>query len=113
VRVIAVDSGVTSWLTRNGVRGVAPVAIAPNLDERHLDTLYQSNGVEDLHGPDVLDSADLSTATGRADAQTSCRTPVSSAQGIPALPSETGRRSARGLGLVGCQAKGTEGNPPK
>ncbi len=108
-----VVSGATSRLTRNGVRGVTPVAIAPDLDERYRDTIYQSNGVEDLHGPDVLDSVDLSTATGHADAQTSYRTPVSSAQWIPALPSETRRRSARGLGLVGCQAEGTEGNPLK
>jgi hypothetical protein len=30
--------------------------------ERYLDIIYQSNWVEDLYGPDVLNSADLSTA---------------------------------------------------
>jgi cysteine synthase A len=46
-----VVSGATSWLTRNGVRGITAVAIAPDLGERYLDTIYQSNWVEDLHGP--------------------------------------------------------------
>ena len=30
-------------------------AIAPDLGERYLDTLYQSNWVSDLFGDDVLD----------------------------------------------------------
>jgi 2,3-diaminopropionate biosynthesis protein SbnA len=53
-----VVSGATSWLTRNGACGVTAVAIAPDLGERYLDTVYQSNWVEDLYGPDVLNSAD-------------------------------------------------------
>jgi cysteine synthase A len=57
-----VVSGATSWLTCNGACGVTAVAIAPDLGERYLDTVYQSNWVEDLYGPDVLNSADLSTA---------------------------------------------------
>jgi cysteine synthase len=57
-----VVSGATSRLTRNGARGVTAVAIAPDLGERYLDIIYQSNWVEDLYGPDVLNSADLSTA---------------------------------------------------
>jgi cysteine synthase A len=57
-----VVSGATSWLTRNGTPGVTAVAIAPDLGERYLDTIYQSNWVEDLYGPGVLNSADLSTA---------------------------------------------------
>jgi 2,3-diaminopropionate biosynthesis protein SbnA len=64
-----VVSGATSWLTRNGGPGVTAVAIAPDLGERYLDTVYQSNWVEDLYGSGVLDSADLSTPTGQADAQ--------------------------------------------
>jgi N-(2-amino-2-carboxyethyl)-L-glutamate synthase len=55
-----VVSGVTSRLTRDGVRGVTAVPIAPDLGERCLGTV--SNWVEDLHGQDVLDPADLSTA---------------------------------------------------
>jgi N-(2-amino-2-carboxyethyl)-L-glutamate synthase len=57
-----VVSGATSWLTRNGAPGVTAVAIAPDLGDRYLDTVYQSNWVEDLYGPEALNSADLSTA---------------------------------------------------
>jgi N-(2-amino-2-carboxyethyl)-L-glutamate synthase len=60
-----VVSGATSWLSRNGAPGVTAVAIAPDLGERYLDTVYQSNWVEDLYGPGVLNSADLSTAHGQ------------------------------------------------
>jgi len=56
-----VVSGATSRLTRNGACGVT-AAIAPDLGERYLDTVYQSYCGEDLYGPDVLNSADLSTA---------------------------------------------------
>jgi N-(2-amino-2-carboxyethyl)-L-glutamate synthase len=59
-----VVSGATSWLARYGARGVIAVAIAPDLGERYLDTVYQSNWVEDLYGPDVLNSADLITTPG-------------------------------------------------
>ena len=31
------------------------MAIAPDLGERYLDTIYQSNWVQDLYGEDVLD----------------------------------------------------------
>jgi cysteine synthase A len=55
-----VVSGATSRLTRNGACGVT-AAIAPDLGERYIDTVYQSNCGEDLYGPDVLNSADLST----------------------------------------------------
>jgi hypothetical protein len=44
------------------VRGVPVVAIAPDLGERYHDISNPSNWVEDLHGPDVPSSADLSTA---------------------------------------------------
>jgi N-(2-amino-2-carboxyethyl)-L-glutamate synthase len=57
-----VVSGATSWLTRNGARDVIAVAIAPDLGERYLDTVYQSNWVEALYGADVVNSADLITA---------------------------------------------------
>jgi 2,3-diaminopropionate biosynthesis protein SbnA len=57
-----VVSGATSWLTRNGARDVIAVAIAPDLGERYLDTVYQSNWVEALYGSDVVNSADLITA---------------------------------------------------
>lgn len=50
-----------SRVTRNGACGGA-AAIAPDLGERYIDTVYQSNCGEDLYRPDVLNSADLSTA---------------------------------------------------
>lgn len=50
-----VVSGATSWLARNGDRDLTAVAIAPDLGERYLDTVYQTNWLEDLFGKDVLD----------------------------------------------------------
>jgi N-(2-amino-2-carboxyethyl)-L-glutamate synthase len=50
-----VVSGATSWLARNGGQGVTAVAIAPDLGERYLDTVYQTNWLEDLFGKGVLD----------------------------------------------------------
>jgi hypothetical protein len=95
------------------VRGVTAVANAPDLGERYLDTIYQSNWVEDLHGPDVLNSAALSTApparlTRNELSNSRVQRPVDPG---PALGDEPAQ--GRGLGLVGCQAKGTERNPPK
>ncbi len=49
-----VVSGAMRWLAAHDARDVAAVAIAPDLGERYLDTVYQSNWVEDLYGPDVL-----------------------------------------------------------
>ncbi len=51
-----VVSGAKSWLDRNGRPGITAVAIAPDLGERYLDTVYQTNWLEDLFGKDVLDS---------------------------------------------------------
>jgi hypothetical protein len=41
------------------------VAIAPDLGERYLDTIYQSNWVQDLYGDDMISSDEL-TAGSRA-----------------------------------------------
>ncbi|MGH3515505.1 MAG: 2,3-diaminopropionate biosynthesis protein SbnA, partial [Pseudonocardiaceae bacterium] len=41
------------------------VAIAPDLGERYLDTIYQTNWLQDLYGEDVLRSDEL-TAGSRA-----------------------------------------------
>ncbi|MFG3106230.1 2,3-diaminopropionate biosynthesis protein SbnA [Streptomyces tendae] len=51
-----VVSGATSWLARHGTRDLTPVAIAPDLGERYLDTIYQSNWVQALYGDDALAS---------------------------------------------------------
>ena len=56
-----VVSGATSWLDRHDARDVTAVAIAPDLGERYLDTLYQTNWVHDIYGEDVLEPAALAT----------------------------------------------------
>ena len=47
-------SGATSWLDQRGSRGLTAVAIAPDLGERYLDTVYQSNWVQDIYGEGML-----------------------------------------------------------
>jgi N-(2-amino-2-carboxyethyl)-L-glutamate synthase len=49
-----VVSGAIDWLSQNDAGGLDAVAIAPDLGERYLDTVYQTNWVEDLFGADVL-----------------------------------------------------------
>jgi 2,3-diaminopropionate biosynthesis protein SbnA len=50
-----VVSGAASWLDRHAVPdGLDAVTIAPDLGERYLDTLYQTNWLHDLYGGDVL-----------------------------------------------------------
>ncbi|MGY1827236.1 2,3-diaminopropionate biosynthesis protein SbnA [Blastococcus sp. SYSU DS0541] len=49
-----VVSGAERWLAEHDARGLTAVAIAPDLGERYLDTLYQSNWVEALYGPEAL-----------------------------------------------------------
>ncbi|MEU9117861.1 2,3-diaminopropionate biosynthesis protein SbnA [Streptomyces sp. NPDC048483] len=50
-----VVSGAMGWLSRHDTRGLTAVAIAPDLGERYLDTIYQANWVQDLYGEDILD----------------------------------------------------------
>ena len=42
------------------------MALAPDLGERYLDTIYQTNWVADLYGEDVLRRGELATAPGLA-----------------------------------------------
>ena len=49
-----VVSGALGWLARRGSPGCTAVAIAPDLGERYLDTIYQANWVEAIYGKDVL-----------------------------------------------------------
>jgi cysteine synthase A len=48
-----VVSGAQEWLAAHGTPGMTAVAIAPDLGERYLDTIYQDHWVEDLYGADV------------------------------------------------------------
>jgi 2,3-diaminopropionate biosynthesis protein SbnA len=61
-----VVSGAMSWLAQHDDGDLTSVAIAPDLGERYLDTVYQSNWVHDLYGEDVLDTADELTAGSRS-----------------------------------------------
>jgi N-(2-amino-2-carboxyethyl)-L-glutamate synthase len=60
-----VVSGATSWLDQNDARGLTAVAIAPDLGERYLDTVYRTTWLHDTYGEDVL-SADEPVALPRA-----------------------------------------------
>ncbi|MER5466896.1 2,3-diaminopropionate biosynthesis protein SbnA [Streptomyces sp. NPDC002668] len=57
-----VVSGAMDWLAQQEGRELTAVAIAPDLGERYLETIYQTNWVQDLYGEDVLDSQALTTA---------------------------------------------------
>ncbi|WP_433557149.1 2,3-diaminopropionate biosynthesis protein SbnA [Pseudonocardia xinjiangensis] len=61
-----VVSGAMSWLAQHDDGDLTSVAIAPDLGERYLDTVYQSNWVHDLYGEDVLDAADELAAGSRS-----------------------------------------------
>ncbi|AYN37800.1 2,3-diaminopropionate biosynthesis protein SbnA [Streptomyces dangxiongensis] len=54
-----VVSAATAWLARHGTPDLTAVAIAPDLGERYLDTIYQTNWLEDLYGDGMLDSAQV------------------------------------------------------
>ncbi|MDN0199218.1 2,3-diaminopropionate biosynthesis protein SbnA [Streptomyces sp. S.PNR 29] len=49
-----VVSGALGWLARHDTPGLTTVAIAPDLGERYLETVYQANWVQALYGEDVL-----------------------------------------------------------
>ena len=49
-----VVSAATDWLARNDAGGLTAVAIAPDLGERYLDTVYQSNWVAGIYGEGIL-----------------------------------------------------------
>ncbi|GHI04015.1 2,3-diaminopropionate biosynthesis protein SbnA [Streptomyces cellostaticus] len=61
-----VVSGATDWLARHDTRGITAVAIAPDLGERYLDTIYQTNWLQDLYGDHILDSERMSATSRRA-----------------------------------------------
>jgi len=49
-----VVSGATAWLREYDAGDLTAVALAPDLGERYLDTVYQSNWVQALYGDEVL-----------------------------------------------------------
>jgi cysteine synthase A len=61
-----VVSGASNWLDLYDARDLTAVAIAPDLGERYLDTVYQANWLEDLYGEKVLGSDQLTAGSGSA-----------------------------------------------
>ncbi|MER7482641.1 2,3-diaminopropionate biosynthesis protein SbnA [Streptomyces sp. NPDC126510] len=61
-----VVSGAMRWLAQHDTRALTAVAIAPDLGERYLETVYQDNWVRALYGDDVLDSGQPATAASGA-----------------------------------------------
>jgi N-(2-amino-2-carboxyethyl)-L-glutamate synthase len=62
-----VVSAATEWLAEHGTPGLTAVAIAPDLGERYLDTVYDAGWVADRYGEDVLAEEDAA-ATPRSSA---------------------------------------------
>ena len=61
-----VVSGATAWLCRHGTPGLTAVAIAPDMGDRYLDTIYEPDWVSERYGEDVLDPEAPALAAGRA-----------------------------------------------
>ena len=57
-----VVSGAMSWLRENGSDTMTAVALAPDLGERYLDTIYQTNWIRDLYGEEAMESEELTVA---------------------------------------------------
>lgn len=58
-----VVSGALDWLSRHGDESRTAVAIAPDLGERYLETIYQANWLRGLYGEDVLEAVELTSST--------------------------------------------------
>ncbi|MEW2624668.1 2,3-diaminopropionate biosynthesis protein SbnA [Streptomyces sp. NPDC048106] len=65
-----VVSGATDWLSRHDTRGLSAVAVAPDMGERYLDTVYQTNWLQDLYGDHVLDAEGLDPVTEEVESAT-------------------------------------------
>ncbi|GAA3452211.1 2,3-diaminopropionate biosynthesis protein SbnA [Dactylosporangium matsuzakiense] len=55
--------GAVQWLTEHGAADLTAVAIAPDLGDKYLETLYHDEWVTDVFGPEVAAAADLAPAT--------------------------------------------------
>jgi cysteine synthase A len=61
-----VVSGAMSWLAANDAPGLTAVAIAPDLGERYIDTIYDDGWVTEALGAGVLATDDLLSLQSRA-----------------------------------------------
>lgn len=59
----SVVSGAMGWLGQHQDRELTAVAIAPDLGERYLDTIYQTNWLRDLYGDEVLSPREVTTGS--------------------------------------------------
>jgi cysteine synthase A len=66
-----VVSGAMGWLATHDTPDLTAVAIAPDLGERYLETVYQANWVQALYGEDVLEPAGPVAADSRPARTTS------------------------------------------
>jgi 2,3-diaminopropionate biosynthesis protein SbnA len=62
-----VVSGAMSWLAGHDGHELTAVAIAPDLGERYLDTIYQINWLRGVYGEDVLSSDELAAGPQQTD----------------------------------------------
>jgi 2,3-diaminopropionate biosynthesis protein SbnA len=56
-----VVSGAMGWLADHDARELTAVAVAPDLGERYLDTIYQIKWLQNVYGEEVLGSDELTT----------------------------------------------------
>ena len=64
-----VVSGAMGWMAQHDVRKCTAVAIAPDLGERYLDTIYQTSWLRDVYGEYVLNSDELTVGSWSAGQQ--------------------------------------------
>lgn len=58
-----VVSGAMRWLAQHDGLELTAVAIAPDLGERYMDTVYQPDWIRDEYGEDVLSSAEVTVGS--------------------------------------------------
>ncbi|MFD6529744.1 2,3-diaminopropionate biosynthesis protein SbnA [Streptomyces sp. NPDC060184] len=75
-----VVSGAIDWLARHRAPDLTAVAIAPDLGERYLDTVYQDNWVQDLYGEGPLDTTRPPPPTARRRAHPDDHEPIGRAR---------------------------------
>jgi N-(2-amino-2-carboxyethyl)-L-glutamate synthase len=64
-----VVSGAVDWLAEHGTPDLTAVAIAPDLGERYLDTVYQPDWVQEFYPGSALAPDEQAAASGGADAR--------------------------------------------
>ncbi len=80
-----VVSGAMGWLEQHDARDLTAVAIAPDLGERYLATIYQTNWLQDLYGEDVLGSDGLTAGSRQPEPRA-----IGAATGTHVAPAGTG-----------------------